>query len=182
MEDERVKYSIRKSRRARKIRITVFFSGEVVATKPWYVSDGVVKRFIADKSDWILSKVAHFKKLSEEQGERFSPEKYYEHKEEALILAIARVEHFNKAYGFTYNTIRIKNQKTRWGSCSSKGNLNFNYKILFISEEARDYIIVHELCHLKELNHSPKFWKLVAEIVPNYKELRRELRRSMLLF
>ncbi len=80
-----------------------------------------------------------------------------------------RIKYFNKKYGFHYNKINVKNQKTRWGSCSKKRNLNFNYKILFLPEKARDYIIVHELCHLRELNHSRNFWGLVAKIFPEWR-------------
>ena len=74
---------------------------------------------------------------------------YLKHKNQALELVIARVNFFNNIYKFNFNKINIRNQKTRWGSCSTRGNLNFNYKILFLSEKARDYIIVHEICHLE---------------------------------
>jgi predicted metal-dependent hydrolase len=93
-----------------------------------------------------------------------------------------RVEHFATVYGFKYNRVSIKNQKTRWGSCSKKGNLNFNYKIFLLSPDMRDYIIVHELCHLKELNHSRKFWTLVEEIVPDYRIARKALKKQGLFF
>ena len=89
-----------------------------------------------------------------------------------------RVEYFNKIYNFSFNKILIKNQKTRWGSCSNKGNLNFNYKILFLPEALRDYIIVHELCHLKEFNHSKNFWKLISRAIPDYSEIKNELRKN----
>lgn len=90
----------------------------------------------------------------------------------------ARLAYFNQFYNFSYNKVFIKNQKTRWGSCSSKGNLNFSYRIIFLSPEAQDYLIVHELCHLKEFNHSQKFWDLVAKQVPNWQEIHQKLRRG----
>ena len=102
---------------------------------------------------------------------------YLKYKETAREIATSRLEYFNNFYGFKYNRIAIRDQKTRWGSCSKKGNLNFNYKIALISEKARDYIIVHELCHLGEFNHSRNFWNLVAKTVPNYLEIRRSLRK-----
>jgi len=101
---------------------------------------------------------------------------YFKHKEAALGLAVDRANRYAGIYRCRFNKITIKNQKTRWGSCSKKGNLNFNYRILFLPEETRDYIVVHEICHLKELNHSRKFWALVAQVFPNHKEIRRGLR------
>lgn len=99
-----------------------------------------------------------------------------QYKEQARTLAHERLEYFNQFYNFTYNTVRIKSHLTRWGSCSSKGNLNFNYKIALLPPELADYIIAHELCHLGEFNHSRKFWDLVARTVPNYTELRKKLK------
>ncbi len=108
-------------------------------------------------------------------------DRYYEHKNEALIFISKKLEKFNKYYNFKYNRISIRNQRTRWGSCSRKGNLNFSYKILFLPEHLSDYIIVHEICHLKEFNHSKNFWNLVAKTIPDYLEKRRELRKHNLL-
>ncbi|MFH0739628.1 MAG: M48 family metallopeptidase [bacterium] len=108
-----------------------------------------------------------------------SKKDYLKYREQALALAQNRIEHFNKVYGLKYNKISIKNQKTRWGSCSKKGNLNFNYKIVLISERLADYIIVHELCHLKEFNHSQKFWNLVGQEIPDYLEIRKELKKGV---
>ena len=91
-----------------------------------------------------------------------------------------RVRHFMGHYGVRHGMvvgrIAIRNQKSRWGSCSKKGNLNFNYKILFLPPDIVDYIIVHELCHLRQFDHSPKFWALVGETIPNYQQLRARLR------
>lgn len=104
--------------------------------------------------------------------------KYQKHKAEARALVLKKLEKYNKEYGFKYNRISIRDQKTRWGSCSKKGNLNFNYKIVFLPEELADYIIVHELCHLKEFNHSARFWALVAQVFPNHLKLRAALRKT----
>jgi len=105
-----------------------------------------------------------------------SKKEFAEHKTSAFQLVIARIEHFNQFYGFTIGTVRIKNQTTRWGSCSKKGNLNFNYKLIHLPPELVDYLIVHELCHIGEFNHSKAFWSLVARTIPNYVELRKHLR------
>ena len=101
---------------------------------------------------------------------------YAEHKESARDLCHARLEHFNQHYNLQYNRLSIKNTRSRWGSCSSKKNLNFNYRIVFLPVELQDYLIVHELCHLAQMNHGPNFWALVAEQVPNYKQCVAQLR------
>ena len=96
-------------------------------------------------------------------------------REDARALVHARIRHFNAHYGFVIHKIFIKNHKSRWGSCSEKGNINFNYKILFLPPALADYIIVHELCHLQEFNHSRTFWSLVEKTVPDHRTLRRSL-------
>jgi predicted metal-dependent hydrolase len=103
-------------------------------------------------------------------------------KSAALELAKNRIEHFNTIYHFSFQRINIRNQKTRWGSCSRRGNLSFTYKIAKLPAELADYLIVHELCHLGEFNHSQAFWKLVAQTVPDYQKLRRELKTYHLRF
>lgn len=97
-------------------------------------------------------------------------------RKKAFDLVCARLEYFNQFYNLKYNKVSIRNQKTRWGSCSSRGNLSFNVKILFLSPELQDYLIVHELCHLKEFNHSKRFWDLVEKQIPNYKYLHNKIR------
>ncbi|NVN96820.1 M48 family metallopeptidase [Candidatus Nomurabacteria bacterium] len=103
---------------------------------------------------------------------------YIKYKKDAATLVKERLEHFNTFYNFKYGRVAIRNQKTRWGSCSKKGNLNFNYKIVLLTSKQANYIIVHELCHLKEFNHSQRFWDLVAKVVPDYKEVRSSLRTN----
>jgi len=93
---------------------------------------------------------------------------YVEHKETARDLVQARLHHYNEFYGLEWKRVAIRNQRRCWGSCSSLKNLNFNYKILFLPAHLRDYIIVHELCHLVHLNHGQDFWNLVAEKIPDY--------------
>lgn len=101
---------------------------------------------------------------------------YTEHKELARQLVHERIEYYNAHYNFSYNRIAIRNQRRCWGSCSSLKNLNFNYKLYFLPEHLQDYIIVHELCHLAELNHGQGFWDLVAQQIPNYQEHIHQLR------
>ena len=99
-------------------------------------------------------------------------------REEARRFVENRLSFFNKIYDFEINRIAIKNTSTRWGSCSSKKNLNFNYKIIYLRPELADYLIVHELCHLGELNHLKRFWALVKKTIPNYVAINRELKRT----
>lgn len=100
---------------------------------------------------------------------------YLLYKEETRKLVKKRLEYWNQFYNFSYKRIAIKNHKSRWGSCSKKGNLNFNYRLALISPHLADYVIVHELCHLGEFNHSPRFWALVARSMPDWKARRAEL-------
>ncbi len=112
---------------------------------------------------------------------RLKQAEYLAHKEAARTLVHARLMHFNQFYKFSYNRVSIKNIRSRWGSCSSLGNLNFSYRIVFLSPEAQDYIIVHELCHLGEFNHSSRFWQLVEKQIPNYQNLHQKLKRGIML-
>lgn len=105
-----------------------------------------------------------------------SRKQYLEHKETARTLIHERVTALNEHYKLPVGKITVRNQKSRWGSCSRKGNLNFNYKLAFLKPEVRDYVIIHEICHIKEFNHGAGFWNLVAEKVPNHKELRKQLK------
>jgi hypothetical protein len=101
---------------------------------------------------------------------------YLAHKESTRSLTLARLQHYNEHYQLTWNRVAIRNQRRCWGSCSANKNLNFNYKIQFLPPHLRDYIIVHELCHLTHLNHGKEFWNLVAEQVPDYAKCIKELR------
>ena len=99
-------------------------------------------------------------------------------RELARNLVENRLSFFNKFYNFKINRVAIKNASTRWGSCSSKRNLNFNYKIIYLRPALADYLLVHELCHLGELNHSKRFWALVKKTIPDYVNINKELRRT----
>lgn len=103
--------------------------------------------------------------------------KYLKYKAKASHFICQRVEHYKRIYNVEINRISIRNQRTRWGSCSKKGNLNFNYRVFLLPKYMADYVIVHEICHLKEFNHSRKFWDLVAVAVPNHTETRRIIRK-----
>lgn len=165
-------YSIKNSPRAKHLRITIKPDGTITITKPTRVSIATAEHFIQRKSSWIIEK---YNSLPKTQTLKHTKEEIKNLKIKAKIIAEEKVKQFNKYYKFTYNSISIKNQKTRWGSCSRKGNLNFNYKIAILPNHLADYLVVHELCHLGQFNHSQKFWDLVGEVLPNYKELKKEL-------
>ena len=171
-----IEYEIRVSGKAKAIRITVYHDSRVIITSPKYVSENVIEKFIQSKALWIFNKTTHFmnnpKTILRSGGGR----DYREYKEKALKIVHERLFHFNTEYNFTWKNVTIKNTKGRWGSCSKKGNLNFSYKLALMPRELMDYVVVHELCHLREMNHSEKFWNLVARTFPHYKVLRKELK------
>ncbi len=101
---------------------------------------------------------------------------YLENKEQARKLVLSRLDYYNQHYKFEWKRVAIRNQRRCWGSCSSLKNLNFNYKLILLPPHLRDYIVVHEMCHLKELNHGASFWNLVGETVPDYKRCVAELK------
>lgn len=176
----KIEYVFRKSRRARRMRLVVYCDGSVVVTTPSCLGESAAEKFIREKADWLLAKISYSKQFKNNSIMQNSHENYLKYKDSAREFAIGRIEYFNKLYGFKFNKISIKNQKTRWGSCSKKGNLNFDYKIVLLPQRASDYIVVHELCHLKELNHSSRFWDLVAQTIPDYLEIKKELRKNSL--
>ncbi len=180
--DKEFTYTHRKSKRARRLRLTVSCDGGVVLTSPFGIRASLIEKFISDKKQWIFDKIKFFKSTPRRAVRIFSPRNYLENKEKAFALVTRRIQFYNQAYDFSFNKIFIKNQKSRWGSCSRNKNLNFNYKILFLPPIHQDYIIAHELCHLKEFNHSMKFWALVGKIIPNYFEIKKELRKHELLY
>ncbi|TSC95876.1 MAG: putative metal-dependent hydrolase [Parcubacteria group bacterium Athens1014_10] len=175
--NQNVGYILRTSKKARRMRLVVYCDSSLVVTKPMRLSDNIAEKFIIQKASWILSKLEHFKKFKNIPIKN-SRGNYLKYKEEARKLVNERINYFNKIYNFKFNKINIKNQKTRWGSCSKKRNLNFNYKIVLLPENFAGYIIAHELCHLKEFNHSRNFWNLLAETIPDYSKIKKQLKHK----
>lgn len=174
--EQAIKYQLKKSARARRMRLAVFCDGSVVVTAPQYFENNFVEKWIREKADWILGKIKHFEKKGFRAIPQRSRGEYKKYKTQARKLAKERLEHYSKIYGIFFGRISIRNQKTRWGSCSKNGNLSFNYKIVKIAPHMADYIIVHELCHIQEFNHSRNFWSLVAKTIPDYKNIRRQIK------
>lgn len=170
-----IEYTLRLSTRAKHLGLSVQPGARVVATLPERKSIRSMERFMQKHHQWLLNTIDDFLRAGNPVPAVGSRAEYHKHKEAARELIHRKLEQFNAHYDFSYNRVSIRNQKTRWGSCSAKGNLNFNYKLLFLPEELVDYVVVHELCHLQELNHSQKFWALVARTIPDVRRRKREL-------
>lgn len=173
---ESIEYNVTISDRAKVMRLSIYHTGEISVILPRGGNENLLERFLIEKSSWILNKLNYFKNNPKIflGGNRRTD--FLKYKEETRKLVYKRLTHFNQYYHLSWKRIAIKNTKSRWGSCSAKKNLNFSYKLALLPQELTDYVIVHELCHLEELNHGEKFWGLVSKTIPNYKLLRKELK------
>ncbi|MEA2007037.1 MAG: M48 family metallopeptidase [Patescibacteria group bacterium] len=169
--------TIRKHARTKKITLSVKDGNRVLVTIPKWVSYKAGKKFANKHKVWIKKKLAEARKITKKSIlEKGTIEDYKRSKEKARKLVTMKLEKFNKYYKFKIGRIAIRNQRTRWGSCSEKKNLNFNWRIVLLNDEQVNYLIVHELCHLGQMNHSKKYWELVGETIPNYREIAKQLR------
>lgn len=173
---EGVVCTIRKSYKARSLRLTLGHDGNVSLTLPFFVSYARGQMFLESKSEWIREKIRAQAQRPQAILLRGSAKEYEASREAARVLVERRLAYFQKFYGVSWKRVSIRNQKTRWGSCSRTGNLSFNYRLLLLPPHLCDYVIVHELCHRIEFNHSPQFWGLVQRALPDSSALRRELR------
>ena len=156
-------YRILRSRR-KTLALELTPRGELLVRAPLRLPKRDIQRFIESKKDWIdahLAKLPHVTPLT--------PEEHHALIRAAKVDFPQRVSCFAEKMGITYGRITIRSQRTRWGSCSAKGNLNFNCLLMLCPEDVRDYVVIHELCHRKELNHSARFWAEVERILPDYK-------------
>ncbi len=174
--DRQISYNLKVSRRAKRLRLAVYCNGDLVVTQPRFLKLKIVEEFIRSKANWILKKIDDSARREINPLGSLTRRDYLNIREAARALVLERVEYFNNFYNFKYKRVTIRDQKTRWGSCSRQGSLNFNFRLFYLQAEVRDYVIVHELCHLKEFNHSARFWKLVAQTIPRFYVLRRELK------
>ncbi len=175
MKNLEFKYQIRKSTKAKNIRISIKPDGLVELVLPKFMPEFLGKTFLKKNKTWVLKNLEKqkIKKIHQEKNNfqkiklEYS-EKYYRDKAKKYLPE--RVIFFTNLLDIAFNQVRIKNTKTRWGSCSGKKNLNFSWKIMLAPEKVIDYLVVHEICHLKEMNHSQKFWSLVELLDPKFKE------------
>ena len=148
-----VPYQIIKSDR-KTIAIQIKPDGQVVVRCPKRMRIEEARRFVESKADWIEK---HLANRQPQNVAKYTPQEIEQFREQARKLVTERVRYYAPIIGVTYGRIAIRTQHTRWGSCSSKGNLNFNCLLALVPHEVLDYVVVHELCHLKELNHNAEF-------------------------
>lgn len=163
-------YSIIRSRR-RTISLEVHSDGQVIVRAPQGMPEIKIRTFAEQKRGWLQKKLEEISKR-QESGKalpKFSEAKKNLYRRKASETLGKRAAYFAKVMGVRYHRITIREQKTRWGSCSSSRNLNFNWKLVLAPPEVLDYVVVHELCHLKEMNHSGAFWNEVEKVLPDYK-------------
>lgn len=164
--------------RRKTISIEVTTDAQVIVRAPNRAPLSDINRFIGEKADWIDKSLNKMRQRQVEQSQRkeLSPQEVKLLVTRAKRIIPQRVRYYADIMGVTYGRITIRMQKSRWGSCSGKGNLNFNCLLMRTPETIIDYVVVHELCHLKEMNHSPRFWAEVEKVLPDYKERRKWLK------
>ena len=168
-DNETIEIPIIRSKR-KTLGLEVKYDGTVNARVPMRAPREIIERFIREHEAWIIRKRQEWSLAGNNQDDVAG--EFGERKKRGANA----VEYYAKIMGVTYGRISMRNQKTRWGSCSSNGNLNFNNRLLFVPKELVDYVVVHELAHRKEMNHSNAFWNVVEKYMPDYKERRKKLR------
>lgn len=168
----------RSKRKSAAIKITADM--QIVVFVPLYVSDNEIERMVISKSKWIDEHMLKVQSTIDERSklEKITFEQVKELADQAVEYIPKRVKYYAEKENFVYNKITIKNLVSRWGSCSTKGNLNFNCLLMLMPDYVIDYIVVHELCHLREMNHSEKFWAEVEKIMPDYQRAELWLKQN----
>jgi predicted metal-dependent hydrolase len=164
------------NKRYRSLRLSVTSTKELRITAPHSAKYSIIENFILSHSTWITDRFSYIASLPPAKTKEEEKEEYLMHRGSALAFATKLVETYSLFYGVRYKKITIKKQKTLWGSCSRDGNLTFNYKIIKLPQHLATYIVIHEVCHLLEFNHSKRFWGLVERSIPNYSSIKKELR------
>ncbi len=177
--EDGIRYYIKRSRR-KTVSVQIEPDLSVLIRAPFHMPDRDIEKFLRDSDDWIRKHrdEARKKLLAKETSPKLSMDEIRKLAEEAAKDIPERVKRFAPIVGVDYGRITIRNQKSRWGSCSSRKNLNFNCLLMLAPPEQRDYVVVHELCHLKEMNHSKRFWKEVERVLPDYKKSVKWLREN----
>lgn len=177
MNNMAIKYLLKRNLRTSNLRVTIKEDGDVFVCAPVWLSITKIEDFLRRKNDWITHKIDLIKNQETKIALPKGKKDYLQNKEKARKIITQKTKEVCEKTGLQFTKIRIGNQKSRWGSCTKNGTLSFNYKLIYLPENLRDYIIVHEVCHLKELNHSSRFWRLVDEFFPSRKECRKNLKK-----
>ena len=165
--------------RRRSIALEIRPDGSLIVRVPHFLKDSAIHTFLEQKRAWI-------EKTSQTIKERlrfFSPQRFTEeeiklHKEKAFSLFTERCRFYASSMGVRYRSLSLSNAKSRWGSCSPHGRLRLHWKLILAPLEILDYVVVHELAHLKELNHSRRFWAIVQESCPDYVSAKKWLKEK----
>jgi len=169
------KYELIRSNR-KTIALQIKGDGRIIVRAPLRMAAKDIQRFVDSKAAWIEKHLAVIQQRQQSAAFVFTLEQLHQLADAAKQDIPQRVVRFAALVGVTYGCITIRAQKSRWGSCSGKGNLNFNCLLMLCPEDVRDYVVVHELCHRKELNHSPRFWAEVERAMPGYMVQRKWLK------
>lgn len=176
---EKFQYIIQKSRR-RTISVQITPDQKLLIKAPSYTSIKEVEDFLHEKRDWILKQMSRTQKQNKEAAHMgiLTEKEIRKLKRDAKKIIPERVQHYAELSGITYNRIFIRLQKSRWGSCSAEGNLNFNALLALMPIEVLDSVVVHELCHRRHMNHSKAFYDEVLKIFPEYKKWDKWLKEN----
>ncbi len=180
--DDKIHIEVIRSKR-KTLAIEIRPDMRVVVRAPEKIPQNEIMKFVEEKQNWIKKHLVQmYFKAEEIKKQKKEPaltnadiEKLCQ---KALSVIPDKVKYYAEIMGVTYGRITIRNQKTRWGSCSSKGNLNFNCLLMLMPDKVLDYVVVHELCHLKQMNHSKKFWKEVERYMPDYQNYKKWLNEN----
>ena len=170
-------YRVLRSRR-RTLSLEITPAGEALVRAPLRTGDELIRAFVAARAGWLETHMAAFaaRKAAEAAIPRLSPAELEALRREAREKLEARARHFAPLLGVDWERITVRTQRTRWGSCSARGNLSFNALLALAPPEILDYVVVHELCHRIEMNHSDRFWQEVGRVFPDYRNARKWLR------
>lgn len=173
-----MKVEIKRSNR-KTVSIEVAAGPRVLVRAPYRMSDQEIQSFLDGKYEWIRKNVEQvtIKQKEREALPKITMDEVRKLADQALKVLPPKVAFYAELMSVAYNRITVRNQKSRWGSCSTKGNLNFNCLLMLTPDEVQDYIVVHELCHRKEMNHSARFWAEVEKVLPDYRDREKWLKK-----
>ena len=173
-DEDIVEYTVIRNKRRKKLLMTVKVTGEVVVKAGIFTREKVIEKFVKDNLEWIETQQADYRKkyhciklVTKQERE--------EMKKSALPVMKELTDRYSNIMGLKPSGVKITTAEKRWGSCSGKDRICFSYRVLPLSQKCKEYLVIHELCHLKEFNHSKEFYSLVEKYMPDYKQAEKEL-------